>query len=333
MAKSKEIEELVATYFESSLQENRDLMDEFLDNSTDLSNQTLINYRSALKIYLAYVNRYCKNKHLTEIKSIEFVKYLNFLYRCGLLESAIKLKRSAVSSLNTYILVYYEDDYPTFKNYITKGVKTPSTGKKFIKEPLIEEEIEKLCAVLEENEEWQQLAYLKFSYISACRKNEVLQLLKEVVDYEPIERTITIKDEDGKDCEKNVKKYRTNLIKTKGKKSKPKTRMSFDEDTMYYLRKWLEVRGEDDCEYMFVTGTPRRQISEDTITYWCDGLTKHLGRRFYPHLLRSSRATNLANSGVSLEAIQMLLGHASGDTTKIYICKDDEDGEDEIFAE
>jgi len=39
---------------------------------------------------------------------------------------------SVISSLNEYIVTYYEDKYPTFKNFITKKIAVPP--KQFVHE-------------------------------------------------------------------------------------------------------------------------------------------------------------------------------------------------------
>lgn len=44
--------------------------------------------------------------------------------------------------------------------------------------------------------------------------------------------------------------------------------------------------------------------------------------RLTPHVLRHTFAKNLANKGVGLEKIAALLGHASLNTTRIYITLD-----------
>ena len=109
---------------------------------------------------------------------------------------------------------------------------------------------------------------------------------------------------------------------------------------MNYLKKWLEVRGEDDCPYMFVIKQKNngsvRQVAEGTFNGWCSDLfAKIVGRRVHPHLTRESRATNLVvYQHKSPEVAQKLLGHADVTTTKDhYIIRTDElDESDEAFV-
>ena len=336
MGKKQAIEELAEKYYESSNPSSIELVNEYLDNSTHLAKKSVEQYQSALRIFLSYINQYCGNKHITEIKPFDFMKYQNWLVKEGLFSAAIRIKRSAVSNLNSYIILYHGDEYPTFRNYITQAIKIPETGKKNEKIPINDEDYAKLCNYLEEKGSWQKLAYLKISYITGCRRNETRQVLKEVVNYAPIEKMVKVKDADGKESIVPMKKYRTNKIVCKGKASNADRirSLSFDEDTLFYLKKMLEVRGDDDCPYMFVVKTSKgtEQVAETCFNDWCKEFSTFLGRRIHPHLLRSSRASSLALQGKNLEAIRDLLGHKSVETTKIYIVKEDDDGEDELFT-
>lgn len=317
---------------------NRNLVKEFMEYKVELSEQSKIQYISNLRIFFWWVHENLGDKNCIEIKKKEFVRYLNWLSSKGLSESAIKLKKSVVSSLCNYISEYYEDEYPTFRSFVTSSMKIIQTGYVHEKIPLTTEEYNKLCEKLEELEKWQILAWLKFSYSSGCRRGESRQLLKEVVTYPPIIKEIDITDENGNKTKAKSISYKTHKIRCKGKGQVGKIRkLQFSEDAMQAMKKWLEVRGDDDCPYMFaVKGHEEKihQVSEYTIGEWCSGLlTKLVGRRVHPHLLRESRATNIVvEEGKSIETAQKLLGHESSETTKKhYVIREDTEDADEAF--
>ena len=64
--------------------------------------------------------------------------------------SGVRLKRAAISSLNGYIITYYEDEHPTFKNFITKKITAPPSNDLHVKQPMNAEEWELLLKNLEE---------------------------------------------------------------------------------------------------------------------------------------------------------------------------------------
>lgn len=316
---------------------NRDMVADYLSNQTHLSPKSLIGYTSALKIYFWWVHENLRDKNCTEIKKKEFLRYLNWLASRDMSSSAMKFKKSSVSAFNKFIESYFEDDYPNFRNYVTSEMQIPQTGKVHEKKPLTPNQIKFLCDELKNREEWEKLAYVLFSYSTGCRRAEARQLLKEVVNYEPIVKTVTVLDENGKEIEAKSKSYKTHEIRCKGRSKVGKRRcFLFGQDAMDAIKKWLEIRGEDDCPYVFVIkqkdGTVR-QVGEDTFNGWCQGLfTKIMNQRIHPHLIRSSRATNLVvYDHRDLETAQKLLGHESSETTKIYVVKDDEKDAFEAF--
>lgn len=316
---------------------NRKMVEEFLENKVELAEKTHIVYTSGLKIFFWWVKENLDNKPCIEIKKKEFIKYLNWLTKRGLSDSAIKFKKSVVSAFCSYIMNYYEDEYPTFRSFVTSDMKVVQTGYVHEKEPLTTEEYNALCKKLEELEKWQILAWLKFSYSTGCRRAEARQLLKEVVDYSPIIKTITVTDDDGKKHDVQSVSYKTHKIRCKGRSIVGKVRqLQFSQDAMDAIKKWLEVRGEDDCPYVFVVKdrTGARQVGEGVFNDWCSGLlTQLVGRRVHPHLLRESRATNIVvEEGKSIETAQKLLGHESSETTvSHYIIRQDTEDADEAF--
>lgn len=319
-------------------QYNRDMVQDYLDNQSDLSAKTRPAYKSGLRIFFKYVKDYLGDKEFTKIKKKEFQKYLNWLTNRGLSDSAIKFKKSCVSAFCNYVMMMYEEELPTFRNF-TVGLKVVQTGYVHGKVPLTPDEYIALCEKLEKREEWQKLAYLVFSYSTGCRRAEARQLLKEVVNYPAKEKKIKIIDENGKEVEAVSKQYITHTIRCKGKSVQGKPRkMKFGEDAMHWLKKWIEVRGEDNCPYMFVVKQKNgetRQVGEGVFNDWCSGLfTEIVGRRVHPHLFRESRATNLVvYEHKSAEVAQKLLGHNDVSTTKQhYIIQSEENDEsDEAF--
>lgn len=317
---------------------NREKVEEYLDNATHLSPKSYKTYVSALRIYFYWIKENKGDKKCTEIKSKDYLFYQNSLVKRGLSESAIKIKRSPISAFNQYIMLYYEDEYPTFRNYVTSNIPVPKTGFVHKKEPLNPEEYQLLCDELEKREEWQKLAYVKFSYSTGCRRAETMQLLKEVVDYEPQTKMVKIKDEDGNESEMESVAYRTHDIRCKGRNKVGKVRkLQFGEETMDAIKKWLEARGDDDCPYVFVKKTKAGrcdQVSETTFNYWCNTLFEEIvGRRIHPHLFRESRATNLVvHEKKSIDVAKKLLGHESSETTKIYVISDEEEDAFDAFV-
>lgn len=319
---------------------NRNMVEEYLENQSDLSIKSKRAYESGLRIFFVWVKDHLNNKKCIDIKKKEFVKYLNWLTNRGLSDSAIKFKKSCVSAFCNYIMMMYEEEYNTFHSFVTTEMKVVKTGYVHEKIPLTPDEYLALCEELEKREEWQKLAYLVFSYSTGCRRAEARQLLKEVVNYTPKEKIITVLDEDGTERKVSSKSYQTHVIRCKGASvvGKPR-RLKYGEDAMHWLVKWLEVRGDDDCPYMFVIKTKdgsAHQVAEGTFNGWCSTLfTQIVGRRVHPHLFRESRATNLVvYEHKSPEVAQKLLGHNDVSTTKNhYIIRNDESDEsDEAFT-
>lgn len=315
---------------------NREISEEFLQESIHLSPNTLDQYKSGLRIFFHWAKENLDDKSILDIKSRDFLKYQNWLIRRGLSPSAVRFKRAAVSSLNGYIITYYEEDYQTFKNFITKKIAAPPKAFVHEKKPLTPEEYKLLISELEQREDWQKLAYVKFTYSTGCRRAETIQLLKEIVSSEPIVKKKKVKNEDGKEEIKQVKYYLTHDIRCKGKGVAGKVRkLKFDEDAMQSIKKWLEIRGEDECPYVFATkyNSEIKQLSPSTLNAWNSKVFSEIvGRRVHPHQFREQRATDLVvNEGKDIKAAQALLGHEQSSTTEIYVIRDTEEDADDAF--
>lgn len=329
----KKIEEVTDEIWDNEIdEENKMLIEEFLQQQ-HLSPATLKQYESGLKIFAKWVHDFCLpkgKKKIYDLKPRDALKYQNWLISKELSPNAIKFKRSTVSSLCGYIEVYYGEDYKDFRNIFTKAI--PNVAKSNVKEkiPLTSKEIETIVNELIKRGDLQKLAYVYFTYITGCRREESRQLLKEVVDYE------LLKDKDGK----NKNFYSTHNIRAKGRGKEGKVRkFAFDQKAMDAIRAWVKYRSEqvenDDCPYVFVSKHKDgyRQISANTFNLWCEYFSKIIGGKpVHPHLFRSSRATNaVVDEGKDIKSVQKLLGHESSQTTEIYVVRDTTDDLDELF--
>nr|BDD47799.1 tyrosine recombinase XerC [Bacillaceae bacterium] len=323
----EKLPEVTKEWFEENVEQfNQEITMEFL-NQAHLSPQTLSQYRSSLFQFFKFVFDQCGNKPITDLKPRDALRYQNYLINRDLSSSAVKFKRSSVSSLCGYIELYYSDEFPLFRNIYNKKIPNPAKTLKNEKQPLTKEEFDLLVNTLKEKNEWQMVAYILFSYSSGCRRSESIQLLKEVIIYN------RAKDKEGN--EKNY--YYTHPIRCKGKGREGLVRkLILGEDAMDAIIKWLDVRGEDECEYVFVKKTKDgkvRQLSTSTLNYWCQEIfTDIVGRRVHPHQLRSTRATHLvALDGKDIKSAQKLLGHSSSETTEIYVVRNSDDDIDDAF--
>ena len=318
---------------------NLDIVKDFIDNSTELSDKTLKSYTSNLRIWLNWVRENLDNKKIVDIKPREYLRYQNWLLSKGHSSSDISNKRSAISSLNNYIVVYYSDEYSTFHNFINKSIKKPE--KAFVNEklPPSREELEMMIDTLEKSNrkyKKQYIAYLKITFETGCRRAESMQILKDIIETPLNTKLIKVKDEDGKEIEKEARYYFTPKIRCKGKGKLGKIRqLKFSDYSMDAFKEWLAER-DDDCPYMFITKHDGevKQVSESTFNGWGKNMfTQILGRRFHPHCLREAIATDsVKDRGIDIEAVRALLGHESSSTTRIYVCGTDTESEsDELF--
>jgi len=80
---------------------NKKIVEEFLEQSTTLSDQTLKQYRSSLRIYFFWIKNNASDKPFYELNSRNFLFYQNWLTKMEQSSASIRFKRSAVSNKQT----------------------------------------------------------------------------------------------------------------------------------------------------------------------------------------------------------------------------------------
>lgn len=302
---------------------NRQMVEDFLADSTELSSATIKTYSSNLKIFFVWVKNNLNNKNFADVRSLDFKRFINWLAERNCSSADIRTKKSSVSSFFTYVETYYLDDYPNFRNPINKSIKLPPSTIKKEKIPLTIDEFNNLIDVLEEKKEYAKVAYLLFAFETGARKGEIRQLLKDIINASPKV------DQNGRVY------YETPKIRAKGRGKEGKQRtFIFSEKTMSAFKKYVETR-DDDCEYLFVQTVNEKvkQASPSLFNYWHEiDFDKIVGRKTYPHLLRTSRATFLSEEqNVDIKRISKLLGHSSTQITEIYIKRKENEGVEDLL--
>lgn len=302
---------------------NRQMVEDFLADSTELSLASIKSYRSNLKVFFVWCCKHLNNKNFAEIRSLDFKRFVNWMSERMCSSADIRAKKSSVSSFFTYIETYYLDDYPNFRNPINKSIKMPPISAKKEKDPLTIAEFNHLVNELEKRKEFAKVAYLLFALETGARKGEIRQLLRSAVDIPP------------KVDSNGVISYETPTIRAKGKGrvGKPRT-FIFGEKTMSAFKRWVESR-DDNCEYMFVQtiGGETKQASPSFFNNWHESdFDNIVGRKTYPHLLRSSRATQLSEElNIDIKRISKLLGHSSTEITEVYIKRQEDDSVEDLL--
>ena len=102
-----------------------------------------------------------------------------------------------------------------------------------------------------------------------------------------------------------------------------------NKDARAALMAWLQVKpGGDDNAYIWIAvenegngALSQRSVQRVVGRYGQDAEIANLT----PHMLRHTFAKNLVDQGVGLEQVATLLGHASLNTTRIYITPSEKD--------
>ncbi|MBT5818417.1 MAG: tyrosine-type recombinase/integrase [Proteobacteria bacterium] len=86
------------------------------------------------------------------------------------------------------------------------------------------------------------------------------------------------------------------------------------------LRSWLDLRGVDKSNYVFCNLHTGARLSRKTVWDALKRYSQRAGiRHVHPHMLRHTFGTVLADRGEPVHGIRVLMGHASIQTSQIYI--------------
>jgi integrase len=296
---------------------NINLTSEFMDylSASGKSIETQKKYLNNLQIFFVWVLDNLEDKSIAEINKKDFMKWQNYMAKKELSSSRIRMMRSSVSSLCNYIENMCDEEYPDFRNVVNK-VPAPKLIYNREKTYLDFEDFEAIKQELIEQQDWQKLVYITLSYDSACRLGEAHKALKTI----------------------DFVNNKTNVVTGKGGKTFP---LYFSDETKVYIQKYLEIRGNDDCDKLFIVKNNGKiePAKYSTLYKWCEKFSKILldktGKNMviYPHCFKSNKLTHLYyDDKLPINVIQEYGHHNDSSTTlNSYIQKRDNDVLDQVF--
>ena len=323
--RADKLDEITDEKFSKVNKENRELMEEYLKVSKQLSKKTRAQYVSCLKQFFYFVYEELKDKVFYKITKRDFMKYMSYMQERGLSSSAIGLRKSSVSSFCNYIENVVMDDveeYKGFRNF-TRGM--PSVGKNstYDKIKITEDEYNLMMKVLEEKKHYLGLAWVATAFNVGSRRAEIIQFKTEILNY-PIP--------DGQNY------VLSHVVRGKGAGVDGKIlRYMINFDTLKYMKLWIENRGHD-SEYIFTVkyNGKIQHIAEGWANELCQNtLSAICGRRINPHLFKASCITYLLEKGVDLKIVSKYVAqhNDTSTTSNFYDLRDFEEEKNNIFGD
>lgn len=291
--------------------ENKRLLKDFLmyKRSSDKSSETLFQYEQMIRLFFCWNYSNNDDKFFVDMKKRDFIKFFDsMVVEMHWSPNRVATVKSTLSSLSNYIENILDDEYPVYKNIISKieiGIKQPVREKTI----LSEEEIITCLDRLLEDGKYQVACYLALAFASGARKSELLEFKMSFFD----ESNIIL------DC-----LYKTPKIRTKGRSSRGKMlnkyvfRKYFDK----YYYAWLDYRrlNHVDSDYLFVVNHDGewKKAEVSSTTSWVKTIERYLGKPFYSHACRHALCTMLRSSGLPDKVIQHFFGWSNLDMLNTY---------------
>lgn len=310
--KTKRLKSITDEDFKTVNEDNQDLIDEYLEysESVDISPATIRQYRSDLRIIMMWFKNHAKNKDFVDIKKRDVVKFQSWCIKQEMSPARIRGLRSAMSSLGIYIERVMDDSYPEFRNLVNQ-IPAPNLSPVREKTILSDEQIEKLLEDLVEEGRYQQACFIAVLAGSGMRKSEVIQC---DVDWFV-----------GEGVRIYEGMYVSPMIRTKGagKLGLRLEKYIIQEVAQKYLDLWLNKRKELGIENEALFVIKRRgeygRIQDSTVDSWMTLFSRLTEEICYCHCFRHYAATFLRRNKVEIDVIRDYLGHASSETSALYI--------------
>lgn len=233
--------------------DNKDLLQDYILElkSNGKSEKTIYQYSADIKGFFSWVYDNADNKNILELKKRVFRNFFLEMKENGL--SAARVNRFQSSIRNLLEFATQDEDEYEYDINAMRSIKGMQGEKVRDIVFLTDEQITLLINYLLEKEQYQKALYISLSYDSAARRNEIAQVEKHGF----------------------VDSNQTNTVT--GKRSKTFQLLYFKR-TQEIAKLWLEQRGEDDIDSLWVKseGGVKSNVSYDTFYAWARSLRKIL---------------------------------------------------------
>ena len=288
---------------------------------------TIEQYVFDIRMYLCYIYENANNKSILELKKRDFRNFFLMLQETGKSSARINRVQSSLRNLLEFVVDdedEYEDYYQNPMKKIKSIEKNPTREIVFLED----KEIDYLLNYLIEHNKIQKALYVSLSYDSAGRRNEIIQ----------VEKYSFLDDE----------KSTTNEVV--GKRSKKFTLM-YSNRTKEIAKKWLEERGEDDIDSLWVSyyNGEARPLRYETL-YACAISFRSILESEYdkdlplnPHSFRHSSLENYENGThhtlkylgedrLDINTLRILANHNDISITQSYLKDKDSEVLNDLFS-
>ena len=301
---------------------NKNLMNDFLLElkSQKKKESTIKQYKNDLRILFIYILDELDNKPISKLNKKSFRNYSLWLNEeCHMSNARVNRLLSALRSMLTYATD--DDDYDDIE--INYAAKVKGLQKDKVRDIvfLSMDEVNYLYDTLIKNKKYQQATLLGLMIDSACRRNEAYQVEKSSIT------------EDG---------ALTNTVV--GKRGK-KFRLLYNDMTKKAFKLYMEQRGEDNIESLWITKDANGQVrkaSYESLYYWVrswrpiiaeySGVDKNFNAHSFRHIALELLSTGehyickkLGKKKFELRELQLLANHSDISTTASYLADKSED--------
>lgn len=309
---------------------NKGIVDDFLTEykQQKKAESTLHAYYEDLRIVLCKIYEDFDNKSILEMSKKDFRKLNIWFNESGMSPARCNRIHSVINSLLTFCEDDDDYDYEINQSKKVKGVpreKVKTNESDFF---FSYDEFIKVRDRLVAEEDWQTAVMWSIAFDSGARRNEVYQIKKQGLL-------------DGN---------KTNIVRGKRGKMFP---LVYLNDTKELIRKYLEVRGDDDIDSLWITGSGdnKKPLANSTALYnrimKCNKILSEIRgeeTNIFFHTCRHSRIECLLrgeddrlkdedgkNRKYPIEQIMVFVHHSDVNTTQSYTKDRTEETIDSMF--